>query len=444
MSSQTFVDATPISSVEELVDWMRLGARPRERFAIGTEHEKLGFWPDLGRAPTWEGPRGISTLLESLAAEAGYRATREGADIIALSRDDITITLEPGGQLELSGAPLKTLAETEREFDAHCEEVRRFSAPLGIEWSGLGIAPEMALEGCPKMPKARYTVMRSYLPTRGSLGLHMMHLTCTVQANLDFEDERDAMRKFRVALMLQPLIVALFANSTVVDGRIVPERSFRARIWEDTDPDRCVLPDALLRPDATLATYVEWALDVPMFFIHREGEWRRPAPGLTFRRFLMEGADGERANLGDFALHLSTLFPDVRLKRHLEVRAADMGDRAHVLALPAVHKGLLYDDAALDAAYELFRGVTPDAWRAGKLQVVREGLAADFAGKSMAAWWAALLPLAREGLARLEPGSERFLAPLEADLAEGVCPADRTRASYRGDPAALLAANRLA
>ncbi|MCK6575578.1 glutamate-cysteine ligase family protein [Myxococcota bacterium] len=442
MSSQTFVDETPVETVDELVDWMRLGGRPRERWVVGTEHEKLGFWPDLGRAPTWEGPRGIGALFETLAREAGYHAAREGDDIIALSRGGATITLEPGGQLELSGAPLKRLVETEAELDAHFAEIRRFSAPLGIEWSGLGIAPGMTPEQAPKMPKRRYAIMRSYLPTRGKLGLHMMHLTCTVQANLDFDTEHDAMRKFRAALMLQPLIIALFANSTVVEGRVVPERSFRSAIWDDTDRVRCELPDALLRPEATLRDYVEWALDVPMFFIHRGDEYV-PCFGLPFRRFLTEGFQGERANVGDFALHLSTLFPDVRLKRHLEVRAADMGDRAHVLALPAVHKGLLYDDDALGEAWEMFREIKPEAWRAARLDVERGGLAARLGHRTSAEWWRILLPRLRAGLERCEPGTGRMLDCLAENLDRGECPADEVRRTFTGDVGALMARTRL-
>lgn len=442
MSSQTFVDATPVDSVDELVDWMRLGGRPRERWVVGSEHEKLGWWPDLGRAPTWEGPRGIGALLGALEREAGYRATREGEDIIALSRDGATITLEPGGQLELSGAPLRTLTAAEAELDAHLAEIARFSAPLGLTWSGLGIAPGMTPAESPRMPKARYGIMRDYLPRQGKLGLHMMHLTCTVQANLDFDTEADAMRKFRVALMFQPLIIALYANSTVVEGRVVPERSFRSAIWDDTDRARCVLPDALLGVGATLGDYVAWALDVPMFFIHR-GDTYRPCEGLPFRRFLADGHEGERANIGDFALHLSTLFPDVRLKRHLEVRAADMGDRAHVLALPAVHKALLYDDEALDFAWRRFALIDAAAWRRARLEVETAGLGARLGDRTMAAWWAELMPVLQHALERLEPGATHLLDVLAQDLAAGECPADRVRRSFTGDVGALMAATRI-
>lgn len=442
MSSQTFVDSTPVESVDELVDWMRLGGRPRDHWAVGSEHEKLGWWPDLGRAPTWEGPRGIGVLLETLEREAGYHATREGNDIIALGRKGLTITLEPGGQLELSGAPLRRMAEVEAELDAHLAEITRFSAPLGITWSGLGMAPGMSPAQSPRMPKARYGIMRDYLPRQGKLGLHMMHLTCTVQANLDFDTETDAVRKFRVAMMLQPLIIALYANSTILEGRVLPERSFRAAIWDDTDRARCVVPDVLLTPDVTLGDYVQWALDVPMFFIHREGTYR-PSTGLPFRRFLSEGLDGERANIGDFALHLSTLFPDVRLKRHLEVRAADMGDRAHVLALPAVHTALLYDDAMLAEAWALFRDITPAQWRQARLEVERNGLATQFGTRTMAEWWSILLPRLQAATERLEPGSARFLDCLAVDLAAGECPADRVRRIYTGDIGALMAATRI-
>ena len=442
MSSQTFDDATPLSHEDELVAWMAAGGRPPERWVCGTEHEKLGWWPDLARHPTWEGPRGIGALLEALARDAGWAPTYEGADIIALKRDRATITLEPGGQLELSGAPLRTLAELVRETDAHFEELRRFSAPLGLEWYGLGMAPTARAEDMPRMPKARYGIMRQYLPTVGTTGLDMMHLTCTVQANLDYADADDAMRKFRVALMLQPLVVALWAASTVRHGHLVPERSFRMRIWDDVDRARCVLPDALLKRDATLSDYVTWALDAPMFFIHRDAGYIR-CDGLPFRRFMAEGFGGHRPNMGDFALHLSTLFPDVRLKQHLEVRAADMGDRDHILALSALHVGALYDAQTLDALFELFADVGPDAWRSVRDQVVVDGLSATLAGRSLADWWARVLPLVEGGLGRWEPGATPLLDVLSRDLSAGECPADRMRRAWNGDVGAFLAPYRV-
>ncbi len=442
MSSQTFADFAPINDPDDLVDWMRLGGRPRDLWAVGTEHEKIGYSSTAAAYPTYEGDAGIGVLLEALAAKAGWVASREGNDIVALSRSGTTITLEPGGQLELSGAPLLTLAEQVTELDTHFEELRRFSEPLGLTWSGMGHAPFGTAAQAPQMPKSRYRIMRAYLPPRGRLAMNMMHQTCTVQANLDFDTEADASRKFRVALMVQPLVIALWAASTVIEGRIVPQRSFRSTVWNEVDNARCKLPDTLLGPNPSLHDYVQWALDVPMFFIHREGDYV-PVNGLVFRRFLDVGFGDHRATVGDFALHLSTLFPDVRLKPHLEVRGADMGDRAHVLALPALHAGLLYDDLALAEASRLFADVTPADWRAVRLDVETQGLDASLRGQKLSGWWAALLPSIREGLRRLEPGSEDLLGVLVDDLARLECPADRHRLSFNGDPLALLIQNRV-
>jgi len=442
MSSQTFDDSTPLTHAEGLVEWMGAGGRPPERWVCGTEHEKLGWWPDLATHPTWEGPRGIGALLEALARDAGWSPTYEGSDIIALRRGKATITLEPGGQLELSGAPLRTLAEMVAETDAHFDEIRRFSAPLGIEWLGLGMAPTATAAEMPRMPKARYGIMRQYLPTVGTHGLDMMHLTCTVQANLDYASAEDAMRKFRVALMLQPMVVSLWAASTIRHGQPVAERSFRARIWEDVDRARCILPDALLRRDSSLADYVAWALDVPMFFIHRDDAYIR-CDGLPFRRFMVEGFAGHRPNMGDFALHLSTLFPDVRLKQHLEVRGADMGDRDHVFALSALHVGALYDEATLEALFECFADVSPAAWREAKHRVCVEGLDTLLAGEPMGRWWDRVLPLIQSGLERWEPGAGPLLDVVVRDLEARECPADRMRRAWTGDVRAFLASMRL-
>lgn len=443
MSSLTHVDATPIEDRAQLVAYLEAGGKPPERWVVGTEHEKLGWWPDLGAYPTYEGERGIGALLARLAAEHGWTPVREGGHIIALARDRATITLEPGGQLELSGAPLRDIAETEAELDRHLEEVRVASAELGITWSSLAYAPVGTPEAMPWMPKPRYAIMRRYLPTRGRLALHMMTMTCTVQANYDFADGADAMAKLRVGLALQPLVAALFANSTVGEGRLLPYRSFRTAIWEETDPDRCVLPPALHEPGATLADYVEWALDVPMFFIHRDGAYVDCA-GLPFRRFIEQGYRGHRATLGDFALHLSTLFPDVRLKQHLEVRGADMGSREHVLALPALHKGLFYDAEAFAACDDLLAGVDRARFDRLRRDVARDGLAARLDGVPVTELLREVLRLSRQGLERLEPGAGRYLDVLDRDLAEGRSPADRVREAWDGDAARLLRVHRIA
>lgn len=442
MSSLLADDSTPLVDPAQAVAYMASGGKPRDRWVIGTEHEKIGWWPDRGAYPTWDDPRGISALLEALAAHAGWAPTREGGDIIALARGKATITLEPGGQLELSGAPLRTLAETAAELDAHFEEVAAYSAPLGITWSGIGLAPAGGPDAMPRMPKARYDIMRRYLPTRGALAARMMHQTCTVQANYDFADEADAFRKLRLSLYAQPLVMAAWANSPIVEGRPVVERTFRGRIWEATDDDRYRYPARFLEPDCGFRDYVEWAFDVPMFFIRRDGK-SLDCAGLRFRDFVAEGWEGHRANLGDFIVHLSTLFPDARLKTHLEVRGADMGDRAHTLALPAFHAGLLYDDAALEAGLKLFDGVSHAALMACRRAVPIAGLAAELGDRPLTWWAAALTDIARDGLSRWEPEAVPLLDPVAADIAAGTCPADRLRAIFTGDVGRLLAATRI-
>ncbi len=441
MSSQTPTDHTEITSLDQLTSWMEAGAKPAERWVVGTEHEKIGWWPD-GRYPTYEGDNGIGALFERLAAEAGWVATREGSDIIALARGRATLTLEPGGQLELSGAPLRTLAETAAELDAHFAEIRAYSEPLGLSWSNLGVAPRGAPADMPKMPKARYGVMRRYLATRGDLALHMMHLSSTVQANFDFADGRDAMRKLRASLMLQPLVYALFANSTVMGGELLPQRSMRAEIWLRTDPDRCRFPDRFLERGASLEDYVNWALDVPMFFVHRDDLYIDCA-GLPFRQFLDEGLRVWRPTVGDFALHLSTLFPDARLKQHLEVRAGDMGDRAHILALPALHVGLLYDSAAFSDLLALFDGTTPAEWWAAREAVAVEGLGTRMGNRTLHELGHEVLALATAGLDRWEPDAAPMLDPLRQTLETGETQADRIRATWDGDALALLRATRV-
>ncbi len=442
MSSLLADDSTPLTDPAQAVAYMASGGKPRERWVIGTEHEKIGWWPDRGRHPDWADPRGIRALLETLAAEAGWAATREGDDIIALARGKATITLEPGGQLELSGAPLARLAETAAELDAHFEEITKYSAPLGIIWSGLGLAPTVGPDAMPRMPKARYGIMRRYLPTRGALAARMMHQTCTVQANYDFADEADAFRKLRLSLYVQPFVMAAWANSPVVEGRPVVERTFRGRIWEATDDDRYRYPARFLDVDCGFADYVAWAWQVPMFFIRREGR-SVDCAGLVFGEFVKNGFEGYRANLGDFIVHLSTLFPDARLKTHLEVRGADMGDRAHVLALPALHAGLLYDDAALEAGLKLFEGVDHAALMACRRAVPIAGLAAELAGRPLAEWGREIVQIARDGLSRWEPEAVPLLDPIVADVDAGTCPADRVRGIFDGDVGALLAATRV-
>lgn len=430
MSSQTPVDATPIESIDQLVGWIAAGGKPRERWVVGTEHEKFGWWPDRAAFPTFEDPRGIGPLLEHLATR-GWVATREGADIIALAKNKATITLEPAGQLELSGAPLETIEETATELDAHFAELRAASQQFGLTWSGIGAAPVNTPAQMPRVPKARYGIMRRYLATTGRYGLHMMHCTCSIQANYDFETPADAMRMLRAGLYLQVLVTAAFANSPVVEGELIDLQSFRARIWEDTDNARYVFPKTLLDPAATLRDYVEWALDVPMYFISRDGRYLDYA-GRSFRQFMAEGFDGHTATMGDFVLHLSTLFPEARLKQHLEVRGADMGGRDDVLAMPALHKGIFYDKPTLDACLDLFADVTYDDWWTARKAISIKGLRADLAGRPVQAWMQDVLTLSRQGLGVVEPRAARFLDGLSARVDAGKSPADRIRESWKG------------
>jgi glutamate--cysteine ligase len=442
MSTLIAVDSTPITDVSQLTGYMAAGSKPRERWAVGTEHEKLGWCAADGAYPTYDGPRGIRAVLSGLASRFGWNEVSEAGNVIALIRGKASVTLEPGGQLELSGAPLRNIAEIEAEVDQHLAEVGEVSRELGLSWHGLGYAPLGTPESMPVMPKPRYFIMRRYLPTRGRLALHMMHMTCTVQANYDFGSPEEAMARFRTGVVLQPLVAALFANSTVGQGKLLPYRTFRTAIWEETDPDRCLPPPHLLERGATLDDYVQWALDVPMFFIHREGRYVDCA-GLPFRRFLDDGFEGHRANVGDFALHLSTLFPDVRLKTHLEVRGADMGSRAHVIALPALHKGLLYDDEAFASLESLLGGVSYGTYARLRRDVAREGMAAVVGGVPVRELLREVLRLSRAGLERLEPGAGRFLDVLDRDVAEGKSPADRIREAWNGDVAPVFAGSRL-
>ncbi|MCA9544639.1 MAG: glutamate--cysteine ligase [Myxococcales bacterium] len=439
----TFDDATPITGLDQLVSYMLEQVKPPERWVVGTEHEKFGWWPARGAYPTYEDPAGIGAVLEALEAR-GWEATREGDAIISLYRDGARITLEPGGQFELSGAPLRRLLDTKAELHAHLDELREVSAPFGLVWAGFGAGPHGTAADMPHMPKARYGVMRRYLPTRGKLALHMMHSTATVQANYDFSDEADAMRKLRASLLVQPIMAAVFANSPFVDGVLRDDVvSWRSRIWLDTDNDRTRFSPRLLEADAGLIDYVEWALDVPMFFFTR-GHSFIDCAGLTFRRFMVEGFQGHAATLGDFAMHLSTLFPEARLKQYLEVRAADMGRPEDVVALPAIHAGLLYDGEALDKVLALLGHVDHAAWWALREQVPFLGLKATLSGRTLQAWAMDVLDIAREGLGRWQPEAQDLFDHIIERVAQGRCPADDLREAWAGDVGALFQAFRIA
>jgi glutamate--cysteine ligase len=438
----------PIGSVDELVALLRAGEKPRDAWRVGTEHEKIGLRADGLRPVPFDGEGGIEMLLERLADATAATRVREAGRTIALQQGAASLTLEPGGQLELSGEPLRTIHETCREFHEHLALSKRVSEPLGIVWLGLGLHPFHGVEEVPRMPKARYDVMRAYLPTRGELALEMMHLTATVQVNLDFSDERDMARKMRVAQALTPVISSIFANSSLARGKASGFVSRRMHVWRHTDPDRTGQLPFVFEPGFGYRDYVEWALDVPVFFILR-GDRLLPLGRKTFRRFLAEGHEGERARLADFDLHLTTLFPDVRLKRFIELRGADAVPPGLTCSLPALWKGILYDATALADAEALVAGWTPEQVEAGYRDVARRGLAAELAGAPVSARARDAVELAAAGLRRIGDRNEsdederRFLEPVREQLALGRSPGqvvlDRWEGEWARSPERLLA-----
>lgn len=443
MSSPPKTDATHSPVIEDerqLVDYLASGAKPRDAFGFGTEHEKFLFRTrDLKPVP-YDGPQGIGALLEGLAKRYDWTPHLEDGKLIALSRDGCTVTLEPGGQLELSGRILTSLHQTCDEVHTHLAEVRSVAEGMGIGCLGLGFHPLARREDIPWMPKARYRIMREYMPRVGRLGLDMMLRTCTVQVNLDFADEQDMATKFRVALALQPLATALFANSPFVEARPSGYLSYRAQVWTDTDPQRTGLLDFVFEPGFGFERYVQWMLDVPMYFVRRQGRYI-DAAGQSFRDFLagrLPALPGERPTLADWEDHLTTAFPDVRLKRYLEMRGADGGPWRRLCALPAFWVGLLYDPDNLAELDALIRQWSLPELLELRAQVPREALHAKFRGRPLHALALELLTMARAGLARRkrlnDSGDDEtgFLQSLVATAERGQTEAERLLERYHG------------
>ncbi len=433
MSNPGEADLTPITGPRQLADWFAAGAKPRGEWGVGTEHEKFGFRRADLSPPPYE-PDGIRALLEGLAARGWTPILDEGKPI-GLKRGGASISLEPGGQFELSGAVLPDLHATRLELREHVREVHEAAGPLGLGFAALGFHPLAAREDMPWMPKGRYAIMRRHMPTVGGLGLDMMLRTCTVQANLDFGGEADMVEKLRVSLALQPVATALFANSPFAEGKPSGFRSTRAQVWTDVDPARTGIPDAVFEPGFGFERFVEWVLDVPMYFVMRGGKWL-DAAGLSFRAF-MEGRlgnalEGERATMGDFADHVTTAFTDVRLKRFLEMRGADAGGPNMLMAAPALWVGLLYDDAAQKAAAALIRGWTVEEMRALRAAVPRDALRATIGGRGVQDVARDALAIARGGLKARGLGEEVYLAPLDEIVESGMTRADRLLALYEG------------
>lgn len=437
MSNPGEADATPITSVRQLAEHVAAGCKPREAWRIGTEHEKFGFRTGDLTSPPYA-PDGIRAVLEGIA-DAGWEPIPDEGNPIGLAgrgaNGGASVSLEPGGQLELSGAPLTDLHATEAEMEAHFAAVHRAAGPLGLGFAPLGFHPLATREEMPWMPKSRYAIMRHYMPQVGSMGLDMMLRTCTVQVNLDYGSESDMVRKLRVALALQPLATALFANSPFREGQPSGFLSTRAHVWTDVDNQRSGMPDLMFEDGFGFERFVAWALDVPMYFVLRKGRYVDLA-GRSFRDLMAGGMEVGPATLGDFADHLTTIFTDVRLKRFLEMRGADAGSPAMMLALSAFWVGLLYDDAALAAADALVRRRPWAAYAALRPVVPAQGLDTPFAAGT-------LRDLAREAVAIAEDGlrarsrlgvrdESGFLAPLAAIAAGAPTQAEHALALFRG------------
>jgi len=436
-------DSTIVESLDDLVGTLASGCKPESAWRIGTEHEKFGFYRDDLTPVPYEGPRGIEKILRLMEGLLGWQPIEDRGLIIGLV-DPVgggAISLEPGGQFELSGAPLETIHQTCRELHAHLAQVRQCAEPLGIGFLGLGASPIWSLAETPVMPKSRYEIMARYMPKVGTRGLDMMFRTSTVQVNLDFSSEADMVRKMRVSLALQPVATALFANSPFIDNDANGLLSNRAEIWRDTDNQRSGLIPFVFEEGFGFETYVEWALDVPMYFVKR-GDIYHDVAGQSFRDLLagrLPGLPGERATLSDWNNHLTTLFPDVRLKKYIEMRGADAGPWRTLTALPALWVGLLYDSAALDAAWDLVSDFTAEERQALRDGVPRHGLRTPFRSGTVQPIAAAMVEIAKGGLERRgrknsEGFDERiYLQPLEETVASGMTPAERLLAAYRSD-----------
>ena len=440
MSAPPLAKGEPITSKRQLVDYLAAGSKARRDWRIGTEHEKFGFtWGDQRRLP-YDGPRGIRALLEGLARDFGWTPISENGGPIALSKDRCNITLEPGGQFELSGAPLETIHQTCGEVHRHLSEVKHVAEPLGIGMLGMGFDPKWRREDVTWMPKARYKIMRAYMPTKGKLGLDMMLRTCTVQVNLDFENEADMVEKFRVSLALQPIATALFANSPFTEGKPNGFLSYRSHVWTDTDPDRCGILPFVFEPGMGFERYVDHVLDVPMYFVYRDGRYI-DVSGQSFRDFMagrLPSLPGEIPTTSDWQDHLTTLFPEVRLKRFLEMRGADGGPWWRLCALPALWVGLLYDSDAQSAAWDLVKDWTHEEHDQLRAEVPRRALKASFRGGTVQDVARRMLKIADAGLKRRAKDlmyiadESHFLAPLVEIAEGGQTPAERALEAFHG------------
>ena len=433
-----------VETRDDLVQWIAAGEKPIAQWRIGTEHEKFVFQTGTLLPVPYAGPRGIRALMEQLIQRYGWQAIEEGPNIIALKRPEGepggNISLEPGGQFELSGAPLETLHETAAETQKHLREVLDVGEDLAIGFLGVGFSPKWRLEDVPHMPKQRYGVMTRYMPMVGSRGLDMMYRTATVQVNLDFASEADMVKKLKVSLALQPLATALFASSPFTEGKPNGFQSMRSEVWRDTDKRRTGMLPFAFESGMGYERYVDYALDVPMYFVYRAGKYIDVA-GSSFRDFLggrLHGLPGERPTVDDWSDHLTTLFPEVRLKRFLEMRGADGGRWNSITALPAFWTGLLYDQSTLDASWDLVKHWSEAEREQLRNDVPKSGLAASFRGAHLKDLARDVVRLSRQGLKnrrRTNANSQDetiYVAPLEVIAGQGQTVSDDLLARYNG------------
>ena len=436
--------STIIKDVGQLVEWIAKGAKPAADWRIGTEHEKFLFHRDSLRPVAYDGDSGVEAMLNALCKVIGDKATPiiEKGKIIGLKDGDGgSVSLEPGGQLELSGAPLSNLHQTCAETGRHLRHMRAVSSALGVGMLGIGFQPKWRRDNIPWMPKGRYQIMRNHMPKVGTMGLDMMLRSCTVQVNLDYADEADMRRKFRTSLALQPIATALFANSPFKDGKPSGWLSGRAHVWTDTDNARCGVPSCVFDPHFGYEQWIDYILDVPMYFLHR-GEDYVDVAGKSFRDYLagtLAGFEGEPPQMADFEDHITTAFPEVRLKQYLEMRGADSGSWANICALPAYWVGLLYCDEALAEAEDLVRDVGSDDVMAARLSVAKDGLRGKLGAHDVATLAKKTIDIASKGLRNrgiFDDGGDDesgFLQPLRKVIATQKTPAEVMLDLYHGD-----------
>ncbi|MBS0534112.1 MAG: glutamate--cysteine ligase [Proteobacteria bacterium] len=437
------IDMTPLETRDELVAWFEVGCKPKSQWRVGTEHEKFVFTLKDHRPVPYAGHQSIRALLDGMHGLLGWEPIMEGENIIGMF--DVTgggaISLEPGGQFELSGAPFDNVHQTAAELFAHLAQVREVAKPLGLGFLGLGMTPNWSRADMPVMPKGRYKIMTNYMPKVGTRGLDMMYRTCTVQANLDFSSEADMVKKLRVSLALQPVATALFANSPFTEGCPNGYLSARSEIWRDTDNNRAGMLPFAFEDGMGFERYVDYALDVPMYFIKR-GDKYIDASGKSFRDFFAGKLDimpGEKPTLSDWANHLSTIFPEVRLKRYLEMRGADGGPWRRLPSLSAYWVGIFYDDDALDACWQMVKDWTAQERQKLRDDVPKLGFRAEIRGRNVLTLAQETLRVSAKGLSRRKRldrngrDETRYLRPLEESIARGITPAEELLEKFHGE-----------